>query len=305
MTQMGGGGARPKHDVPAYKVVDLILRKGLRTLPPSRFSEAVALWWGVRFRPVPCVVRLRSGILISVDPSDYLQLLIYYLGTFEHHCLRYWRSCARDGRTVLDIGANIGLYTIEGGVAVGPTGNVLSIEPAPSNFHWLKANVELNHLRNVTLIEVAVGDVDKSSTLSLSSGANKGMFSLAPSLGGSSFAVKVKRIDDLLEERGVASVDLIKMDIEGSEYYALRGAMKTLQRSRPVIFIELNESALRDCKSSAKDIRELLYGLGYRGWVIGRTCLRRIESYLTHDCHECVFVHRDDREAMQNLGLSR
>ncbi len=294
---------RPKRDILGYRILDHVLRVVLRALPVWKCSERVALWWGTRFRPAPRLVRLRSGAFIHVDPTDYLQLLIYYLGTFEPHCLPYLLSCGGKGATIIDVGANIGLYTLESAFAVGPTGRVISIEAAPSNVQVLKKNIEHNRLNNISLIEVAVGDLTGCGTLTLAKGGNRGMFTLGSTAGDSSYNVEIRRIDDLIEEKGITSVDLIKMDIEGSEYHALRGALRTLQRCRPTILIELNEAALRQCQSSAAEVKALLSDLGYRGWVIGRKGLRLIRTARQiHDCDECLFVHSDNTSLIRKLG---
>ena len=192
--------SRPKREVFIYRIIDRVLRAALRAFPISSWSERVALWWGLRFRPAPSVVRLRSGPLIFVDPTDYLQLLIYYLGAFEPHCLSYFRLCATKGATIVDVGANVGVYTLEGAVAAGRTGRVISIEAAPPNAGMLKRSIELNQVSNVELIEIAVGDTNESATLSLASGANLGMFTLGATTNPMSHRVQVRRIDDLLEE---------------------------------------------------------------------------------------------------------
>jgi FkbM family methyltransferase len=297
--------ARAKRDIPFYRIIDYALRTGLRALPSWGWPEKVALWWGFKFKPAPCVVRLRSGALIFVDPADYLQLLVYYLGTFEPHYKLYLRACAGDGATIIDVGANIGVHTVESAGLVGPAGCVLSIEPAPSNVQALKRNVALNQLTNVTVIEVAVGDSVHTATLSLARGGNQGMFTLAPMESEISYDVEVRRIDDLLEERSITSVDLIKMDIEGSEFRALRGALVTLQRWRPTLMIELNEKALRNCGSSVSEIKEFLGNLDYCGWVFGRSALWPIaSSHAINECSECLFIHRDRAPLIQRLGLS-
>src|SRR5947208_2908736 len=75
-----------KNSLLLYRAADSFLRCGLRLLPAWSWTESLALRWGYHFRPQPCVVKLRSGAWIHVDPTDYLQLIIYYLGTFEPHC---------------------------------------------------------------------------------------------------------------------------------------------------------------------------------------------------------------------------
>ena len=302
------GTSRPKRDVLPYKIIDFVLRSALRVLPPWNWSERLTLWWGFRFRPAPCVVKLRSGALIHVDPSDYLQLLIYYLGTFESYCLPYLKSCVSSGGTVVDVGANIGFYTLESSRAAGPRGHVIAIEAAPSNARALKDNIDLNQLTNATVINVAVGESTGSGTLSLSREGNLGMFTLGNTSGSPavSYTVEVRRIDDILEENNISSVDLIKIDIEGSEYRALRGAVRTLQTCRPTILIELSDQALQRNQSSTKAVKELLRSFGYRGWIIKPRMLQPINpDQVIHDCDECLFVHCNNTPLLQKLGLMK
>ena len=167
----------------AYRVVDALLRRGLRLLPIWKWTESLALWWGYRFRPLPTVARLRSGALIQVDPTDYLQLMIYYFGAFEPHCVKYLKRCVETGGTIVDVGANIGLYTVESSLVVGASGRVIAIEAAPSHVRTLSKNIELNEMSNVSLIAAAVGDATSQAKLTLPSGVNLGMFTLAQLTG--------------------------------------------------------------------------------------------------------------------------
>lgn len=99
----------PKNAQPAGRAIDAVLRYSLHALPIGTWTECVALRWGYSFRPEPRVVKLRSGGKIQVDPTDYLQLIIYYFGTFEPHVLSYLKRCVGEGGTIIDVGANIGI----------------------------------------------------------------------------------------------------------------------------------------------------------------------------------------------------
>jgi FkbM family methyltransferase len=297
---------KPKNAILLYRAVDFALRFGLRRLPASTWAEHVALWWGYRFRPETCVVKLRSGALIQVDPTDYLQLMIYYLGTFEPHCLRYLKACVGKGATIVDVGANIGLFTLEGSLAVGPSGRVISVEAAPSNARVLRGSIQLNGMGNVSVIEVAAGEARGMATLTLGSEGNQGMFTLGSVTGKEKYDVEVRPLDELLDERKICSVDFMKMDIEGSEYRALRGAERTLRTHQPVLLIELNESALQKCQSSTSQVKDLLRELGYRGWVIDQEANRPVpEGQVTHECDECLFVPKGKEGLIRGLGLQR
>ena len=275
----------------------------LHALPIGTWTECVALRWGYSFRPEPRVVKLRSGGKIQVDPTDYLQLIIYYFGTFEPHVLSYLKRCVGEGGTIIDVGANIGIYTLEGSLAVGRTGRVISIEAAPSHIAALKENIKLNGINNVSLIESAVGDSTGFVTLTRPRGGNLGSFTAGSVEGDEVYSVPLGLIDDLLKGQEISSIDLIKMDIEGSEYRALLGAAQTLTKYKPTLLIELNELALLGCRSSTREVKDLLRENGYRGWRIGRGAAQAIPDFQAHRCDECLFVHQDNRRLMERLRL--
>lgn len=268
-----------------YRAIDVALRQVLRRVSVSPRSEHLALWWGYRFNPEPGIVTLRSGAKIRTTHVDHLQLLLSYLGTFEPLALDVMRRHLAIGGTMLDVGANIGLFTIEAAQTVGPSGRVISIEAAPHHALSVKNSVALNNMTNVEVVSVAVGDVDGEATLILPHGANYGMFTLGKVDGNESFSVAVRKIDDIIGER---RIHFVKMDIEGSEYRALLGARKTLERDRPSILIELNEAALQACGSSSRQVKEFLSGLGYKGKLLAGTPITLDQA---HICDECLFTH--------------
>jgi FkbM family methyltransferase len=294
---------RSKHKPLGYRAVDALLRHGMRVLPAGPLSERVALWWGYRFRPGPSVAKLRSGLQIHVNSVDHLQLLIYYLGVFEARSVSILRQIIKPGVTVVDVGANIGLFTLESALATGPNGRVISIEASPAHVRMLRENLRLNAIENATPVEVAVGDSSGEALLTRPDGGNFGMFTLGAVRGDDAHRVSVRRLDQVLEEQGVSRVAVIKMDIEGSEYRALRGAERILERDRPAILIELNETALRWCDASCSAVKNLLHDAGYRGWVIGRTKLQPLVEG-NHDCDECLFIPCENNSMMRELGLT-
>ena len=292
-----------KNEYPIYRAIDAALRYGLHKVPTWSWTEQIALWWGYKFRPAPRIVKLRSGASIHVDPTDYLQLMIYYFGNFEPHCLKFLRLCTGKGGTIVDVGANIGSFTIEGSLVVGPTGRVISIEPVPSHFRTLQANIQLNGMTNVRPIKTAVGNSVGETTLRLPKGGNLGSFTMGYIQSNEAHTVPLETLDELLTSQNVKSVDLIKMDIEGAECQALLGASKTLERHRPVLIIELNEYALSLNGSSTRDVKRLLDEAGYRGWLIRRNQIESITERTTHICDECIFIHRANDQLIHRLRM--
>jgi FkbM family methyltransferase len=277
---------------PLYRIIDRVLRATLRRLPPTTAMQRVALQWGFRYRPLPRVVRLRSGARMRYENPDLISLSVYYLGTFEPQCMPYVHWLAPRGRTMLDVGANMGLYTLEGAVAVGPSGRVIAIEAMPAHAERVRQNLALNGFQQVQVLNVAVGEAPGEVEIGLPPGGNPGMYRVGATAGA--VRVPVRRIDDLVDECGLDSLDLVKMDIEGSEHRALLGAARTLERFKPAILIELNRETLESCGSSPEAVKEVLESAGYRGWVIAAAGARPIEAGDAHLCDECLFIHQSE-----------
>jgi FkbM family methyltransferase len=122
----------------------------------------------------------------------------------------------RKGDIVVDVGAYPGDFTLHSSLLVGDTGKVIAIEPHPRNFAFLKANVVLNNLRNVILINKAVSNyVGKGQLNGIDTGAHLSRLKGIP--------VEVVTLDKLLYDLGITRVDVVKIDIEGQEKEALEG----------------------------------------------------------------------------------
>jgi FkbM family methyltransferase len=211
-----------------------------------------------------------------MNALDHLQILLYYLGTFESQSLRAMHRYVGPGKTLLDVGANIGLFSVE---AIMAGADAISIEAAPKHVEVLRKSGLPN------IIHCAASDCDGQTTLSLPDGANEGMYTIGNVCGTEAFTVPTRRIDEVV---GGRHIDFIKMDIEGAEYKALLGAEKTIGRCHPPILIELNERALQACGSNPAQVKSLLNYHGYVGRYVKTDKLIKDED--RHDCDECLFI---------------
>ena len=175
------------------------------------------------------------------------------------------------GDVFLDVGAYIGWFAIRAAKAVGPSGKVIAMEPDTHNRGQLEENIALNGLSNCTTVPLAAwfeaAEIGwRADDVPVWSKVDR------TSHGGS---VRAVTIDSLASNRGLATVNWIKMDIEGAEVEALQGAEKTLLRFRPVLFIEIHETL--------DAVRSLLEKFGYaieksqfdeppdrHGWILAR-----------------------------------
>ena len=171
----------------------------------------------------------------------------------------------KPGAVAIDIGANLGEWTIPQARAVGAGGQVLACEPAPLAAKSREATLRANALRQAEVIRCALGDHDGRAEFTVpvvtSARTDSGTARLgAAGPGEEALSVRLSRLDSLLAEREVGWVELIKIDVEGHEKQVLDGAEATLGRFRPTLVIETGHEAPDDRRA----ISDRLCGLGYR-----------------------------------------
>jgi FkbM family methyltransferase len=165
---------------------------------------------------------------------------------------------------VLDVGANIGYFSALAAGLVGARGSVHAFEPLPESFARLRRNLAAFNWAHAHLL--AVSDVSgKTSLFSSDRAEEAGWATLLPSSEfGSAREVDVVSLDEWMERQQPQHVDFIKLDIEGGEYRALKGAETLLRRYKPVVVAELNaEWLLRDSHNSS-DVVDVLRSLEYK-----------------------------------------
>ena len=217
-----------------------VLGRWLWALPGSH-----RLFTGLMRRIRPETVRVR-GHELELDAAD--SLLLSVNGEYEDWELDVFSACICEGDTVIDVGAHIGLYTLEAARAVGPAGRVLAFEPAVTNFEILGRNVARNGYANVSLTPAAVSSRTGSGVLVCST-TNSGDHRFLDRPGdGSEVTVETVTLDSELSASSAHSlppVSVIKMDIQGAEPAAWDGAQRLVGAATDlVLFTEVSPSHL-------------------------------------------------------------
>jgi FkbM family methyltransferase len=178
--------------------------------------------------------------------------------------LAYLERLVSPGTTVVDAGANYGIYTVAAARLVGPSGRVLSFEPGSQAFSVLKKNIKINQFQNVRAYHVALSDKNGKARL-YHSEHGQTSFSLGyPKNARVAFEeVTTRTLESVLEEEGAGQVGLIKLDVEGAEELVLRGVEKIIVHSRPIIIMEMNAFAAEGLDLRRTGSWELLKSYGY------------------------------------------
>lgn len=219
------------------------------------------------------------GFRMELDLSEHIQRMIY-LGAYERRETRTIRRYLRPGMRFVDVGANVGYFTLLASRAVGPAGMVFAVEPSPYAADRLARTITENWIGNVRLDRIGLGKESSECTLYDPLPDNHTPTMLGD-IGSSGKRVSVRRLDDCLAEWAVGQIDLLKIDVEGYEPLVFEGASAALSAGRiRAILCEFNEYWLRRAGSSVSGLREQLLGFGFvdvtdSAWDVNRpTCNR-------------------------------
>jgi FkbM family methyltransferase len=245
------------------------IRAVLRIATRRLMIEPLQRFWRLSKRDLVRGRRtLRVGGLLMDLPSD--MAWAFPDGRYYERNVEFWfrrMLGAFDRPVVYDVGANYGYYTL---IAASGAAKVISFEPVSPTFAVLKRNVERNHLAHVLPLKLAVGDQPGYSEITLynSSGNNSAVPRATEAIAHleveGSERVEVVSLDQLVARGAIPPPDVIKIDIEGSELAAVRGAREVLEKHQPTVIMEHEESIARDAGYSLTDIRAELAGLGYQ-----------------------------------------
>lgn len=165
------------------------------------------------------------------------------LGSYEYEKRILFEKMISKSSVVYDIGAHVGFYTLLASELVGREGKVIAFEPVPRNLKYLKRHLVINHCTNVIVIEAAVSDKFGISFFSENPCSMIGHLSEEGNL-----MVKTVSIDELIKRDMIPAPDYIKIDIEGAEMLALKGAKSTLSNFSPKIFLATHSPKIHlDC----------------------------------------------------------
>lgn len=186
----------------------------------------------------PYVLRTIHGFALEIDPRSDLgvERSLHETGTYEKGVISFMTSTLKKGDCFVDVGANIGLLSLHASSCVGPEGNVFAVEPNPKTLPILYRNIELNKANNIKVFEVALGEKSHTTKIFENRDINRGGASLIVNVNNEpGIEVKVEPLDDFL---ALHNPKVIKIDVEGYEFEVLKGAVKTISRTKPILIVE-------------------------------------------------------------------
>lgn len=212
----------------------------------------------------------------SIDDQSFLANisgLFFYLNLREHNSQRIFFNLFDAGTVavfkkvqpdsiVIDVGANIGFYTLNFAMRNVKSGRVIAFEPHQSNFQMLERNVKENNFHHITLINKGLGKTAGQVSLENFGIENNGMIRVTKCKEGADL-INLVTLDEFMLQSDLKRMDLVKVDIEGYEMNFLLGAKRTLSAMKPILFLELSDNHLKYFGSSAIEVVKFLESLEY------------------------------------------
>lgn len=251
-----------------------LLRCYVRYVPVSAGKPALARRLLAAFRSSPEAknARTRQGARFRTVTDDVLQGYLYLFGIWEPNITHWVTRTLRPGDTFIDVGANIGYFTVLASRLVARHGHVVAIEASPDFTKAIRGNLALNNCGNVRLVNAAVSDRSGLVPFYQPSPYNRGNTTSVFTGAGMSprFTIGSKPLPELLTEHELSRARLVKIDVEGSEYAVMRGLLPALSRMRDdaELIIEISPDLLTAQGETAGGLVGLLASYGFNAYRI-------------------------------------
>jgi FkbM family methyltransferase len=251
------------------KLIGPITGKQLGKLP---LLSGIEVFFYKYLKPSGLVLVNVQGIKMYVDTKDTgVAPFLLQWGVYEKEETNLFKKLVKKGMTVVDVGANIGYYTLLAARLTGDDGRVFAFEPDPQNFALLSKNVALNGCENVVAVQKAISNESERAKLFLDK-TNLGAHSLSEANVqiDNTITVDVTSLDDFFKNSN-CKIDVIKMDVQGLEVKVLEGMVDTIDANENlVILTELWPLGLKNAGSSAEVFLEKLAEGGFTLYRVGQ-----------------------------------
>lgn len=238
-----------------------LLQTVLMRVRPNLLAAKIKSWLGVKRVPLGT-----DHGTFWIDPVSLLGIALSRRGVHEDGMVKTLQTLLKPGDTFVDLGANEGYFSVIAARLCGASGRVLAIEPQQRLLPVIQENLRLNQSQSVALLNAAVGAVEGTAVMHLTASTNTGGsgFERRSKFALPTQEVAMHTLEQVLDQQGIAQVDLMKVDIEGFEYEALLGSPRVFEQQRvKAVALELHPTLLADRGKDAADITALLARCGY------------------------------------------
>ena len=214
-------------------------------------------------------------------------------GAYEIELVDFLRPYVQ-GKIFVDVGANIGNYTL---TLAKDAMKIFSFEASPSNARILEGFINRAQLSNIELINMAVAGKSGDTISIFISPDATGNHSQFLDYGHGSETIASVSLDDFISKRNIGKVDVIKMDIEGGEFDAIRGAEQLINRDHPLLLVEFNSILADHAGWKLKDLYDYIVSFGYKAYELKKGKLIEFDPIKLQESNiapNLIFASRTD-----------
>ena len=200
------------------------------------------------------------------------------LGVYEFWKTRLFFDIVKEGMTIIDVGANKGYYSLIFAKLMNDRGRILSFEPDINNCFWFNKSIQANKYKSIKLYQCALSDNNGEAIFYLGEKSGWGsLFSSSDASRKQPVVVNTKKLDNVVQEEGISSIDIIKIDVQGADLLVLKGARKTLA-ANPKLKIAMDVDVKGE--EERQQLFDLLTSCGFQISKIGKRLepIRRIDE---------------------------
>ncbi len=201
-----------------------------------------------------------NGIWFTLDLRDHVMRQIFLRGIYERNTYRHLSKLAKPYMNFIDVGANIGAYTLNMGKLL-TKGKVFSFEPNPRTLVFLKENIKINQLNNINIVEMGLSDKDEIAHLytpSLTTASiNKNQTSSEKEV------IQLTTLDAYCDKYNIPNVDILKIDIEGHEMKCLHGAINLMKKTKKMILVVEIDNNCERAGYSRDELFDFIIRMGF------------------------------------------
>ncbi len=224
------------------------------------------------------MITRENEIKLLCDEFDHRMVPIEILNFkfYEKDEINFILKLIKENNTILDIGANIGWYSLKIAKNINNV-EIMAFEPIPNTFEYLKKNIDLNHVSNIKTFNYGLSDEEKDISFYYypEGSCNASAANLSRRNNVDKIICKLTTLDKFTADKNI-SVDFIKCDVEGSELFVFKGAIKTIRRDKPIIFTELLRKWAAEFNYHPNNVISLLKKSGYLCFTINNENLKEI-----------------------------
>lgn len=263
------------------------------------------LWESLFINDNSFIYNLDDEIKIILYKDSILCKSIYF--GYEEDEISFTRKYLKKGDIFLDIGANVGLYSLSNSKIVGDEGRIFSFEPTPDTFGRLQQNIRLNKLTNIQPFKIGLSNQKVTMDLHVSRDGHDAWnsFVITEFLKGTdTVKVNVDSLDTFLNTNAIKKVDLIKIDVEGWEKFVLQGAINLIKsENSPVFLVEFTETNTYAAGYKPGEIYDFMTDCGYKWYSYNPKKNRLIrEKKKSHYPYENLIAVKNMKDCQKRIA---